>query len=473
MADSEALHIEVDPEGGQAILVVGATLSTSYVTRTLLEQTARNAGVAVDATVAARLAQVVQEFTAGPREMRATIAQAVQPIAGTDGRLDWAPGFDPAAKRELSADRATSVDHHSVKHFVRVRCGDVIGHIIAPTAGQDGCDVRGRVIKCKPGRVFTGRLCGKLMAGEGGKIIAGSEGVLIAEHNEIRIEPVLDIHGDVDFSQGNIDFEGAVRIRGEVRPQFAVRVRGDLVIDKLVESAIIECSGKLTCARGVTDKGHGKFEVGGDAEVGYLDGVTGRVGGDLTVRHEAINCQLEIAGMLRSENATVMGGRIKIGQGATLRDLGAPAGTPTVIRLTDRTPARERETAEQARLTQTVAKLTEEVKMLQSQARGGSPAIRERLTELMWELDEAKRRSDELKAAESAQRNLPTVRLKVERTLHAGVRLEVGADSYVAGHDLKGPMEIVVDPLTGATIRNPTGPVLPLASAFRSVAKAA
>ena len=96
--------------------------------------------------------------------------------------------------------------------------------------GRNGVDVTGAVAKAKPVKNVD------FSFGEGLKrdeenplmLIATAEGQLKNEKGRLRVLPELEIHQDIDFAIGSIDFTGAVKIRGTVREGFHVVAQGNM-----------------------------------------------------------------------------------------------------------------------------------------------------------------------------------------------------------------------------------------------------
>lgn len=118
----------------------------------------------------------------------------------------------------------------------------------------------------------------------------------------LRVIELYEVPGFVDFSTGNIDFEGSVHVRQGIRDRFEVKATGSIIVDGLVEGATIHCGGDFTAHQGMVGKERGLLFVKGNADVGYLNNVKAEIIGNLTVRRELMNCDLVIGKSLNCKH---------------------------------------------------------------------------------------------------------------------------------------------------------------------------
>src|SRR5690606_27099779 len=100
---------------------------------------------------------------------------------------------------------------------------------------------------------------------------------------KVSVMDTLDISGDVDYSVGNIDFIGHVRVMGNIHPGFSVKTGSDLIISGNVDRGSIRCGGTLTINGIVFGAGETVISVDGDATIDALDQCRISVRGNLTV----------------------------------------------------------------------------------------------------------------------------------------------------------------------------------------------
>ncbi|MFK7961398.1 MAG: FapA family protein [Phycisphaerales bacterium] len=240
-------------------------------------------------------------------------------------------GDDEAAD---TSDGDTAVDHYARNSDLStVHAGDEVGDLVTATAGAPGMDVCGNEIDGRPGRTLPVALCPKTLELRDDVVIALASGHIRADEHHALVDPIMEIEGDVDFGSGNVDFAGAVLVRGGVKDRFVVRALGDVKVIGLVQGATMLAGGRFELHRGMAAKERGQIVVDGDCETGFFNGVRGRVGGTLLVRRELMECELVIGGDLVAETAACVGGSYVVTGRAVFAALGSRAGAPTRVIL--------------------------------------------------------------------------------------------------------------------------------------------
>jgi uncharacterized protein (DUF342 family) len=340
--EQPAAEVRIEEDATVAKVVIPAECDPRKINETLLVGLVRQHGIAVDKAVETRLRQIVESFRKQPRAIEGTIVRSTAPVDGEDGRLEWVKGFDPTAGPTAASDKSdksddsNGVDYYNQISYVRVAEGTHVATIHEPTAGEDGRDVTGQIIKARPGRRCNVRIDSSLVQDGTGRVVARRDGILEFEHRVIKVSRMFEVRGSVDFATGNIDFDGTVVVREGVRDRFKLKATEDVIVDGLIEAADVTCGGNFTCHRGMAAKGRGHLIVAGDAEAGYLDDVKGRIKGNLTVHREMINCELAVDGQLICDKGTMIGGEVTVSGGVRIAALGSNAGRPTTLILVER-----------------------------------------------------------------------------------------------------------------------------------------
>ncbi len=446
--DNSWIQIAVAPSRMSAEVIVPAGFDLSVITPTMMKMAAQEAGVlsglAPMEQLADLFAQPVCEET-----RRAVIARGVEAVDGTDGTLEWlideeVQGGDP--------DQSGAVSHYDRSAFVRVSAGQVIGKITPATPGTDGADVRGGVATARAGREVRLNVDDSIVRDVHGNLIAQRTGLLTRRGSLARIDTVLEVEGDVDFSTGHIDFPGDVVVAKGVREQFRVRATGCVTVRGRIESAQIECGGDLIAEGGAAGKDDAILEVGGSMNARYLDGVIARVNGDLILDSEAINCQIEVNGDVRSPGGSVIGGKLSSSGRVTVNDLGGEAGVRTTVvleRPIGLAGVIERLDPCLTRLRRRIAELDSELERINDGKRKLSSTDKERSTELEFELH---RLSDRVTRC-AMLRDLAAERIKEYSRrevlalgrVYPGATITCGARTVSITRELRGPVHIRAD----------------------------
>jgi len=129
-----------------------------------------------------------------------------------------------------------------------VYAGDTFGIIHKPTPGTVGIDVYGRKIQPKSGKsinIFTGPNIKRVETDDQIGLEATVDGNLKMGNASAEIITEYVIRGDVDYSDGEIEFAGSLKIIGDIKGSGSLKVRHDVYVQGSVEDAKIVSGGKV------------------------------------------------------------------------------------------------------------------------------------------------------------------------------------------------------------------------------------
>ncbi len=436
------IRTQVTEDQLSATLVIAGDVDRDVLNAGLIREVVDQAQVVrTDAVEAAIEALVASPPPAGITA-RIEIARGQRVRHGEDGRIHWLVD-------DLVAADADEQSFYERSAFITVTASQVLGRIIPPTPGKDGMTVTGVVLSARDGTKATLKTDDSVRIEDDGRIVALTDGVLSRGNGRVSIQKRLVVKNNVDFSTGNVDFQGDVHIQKDVRDCFSVKATGSVDVAGRVEAATVECGGDLIAHGGATGRNRGSVQVGGDLLAKYLDAVQGRIGGDLKVQREVLNCDLLVLGHVQSSHGSIIGGRLTVQGRIRVATLGSPAAVPTELIL-DTVPRLEPFAVELQRLIERIDKQRtlrqQELLQLKSLCvRGNVPEpIRQQLAQLLavirrldQQYERAKTTIDALHQRIAEHR---TFDVTVERCIHAGVMLTLGGRSYRITNDLKGPV---------------------------------
>lgn len=198
-----------------------------------------------------------------------TVAAGVPPINGNDGVVEYI--FETQGRNPPKRLADGRVDYKTVTSFIIVSANDLLVRRTPPTEGRGGKDVHGETLSATPGNDKT------IEAGEGVAVNetnteykAKYNGQVICSGNIISVLPVLEIRGDVDMRVGNVLFEGAVHVSGNVLPGFNVTAE-TIFVDGIVENADLTAKTSICVKTGRKGVGKGTIKSGGDVVIGYCE----------------------------------------------------------------------------------------------------------------------------------------------------------------------------------------------------------
>ncbi len=260
------------------------------------------------------------------------LAAGIQPLRGDDGSLEYTfVSLEPPPVRESSDDdEKHQVDFRVVQQFINVDPDQEIGRILPPTDGIPGKTVRGKPVPSEVGKPLLLKLgqnvrCG----GENGEILFSEiHGRVKQEGETVHVVEEYVIDGDVDFSIGNIRFNGFVEVRGDVLDGFQVSASKGLKITGNVGACRLISHGNIEFC-GMDGQAKGSILCGGTITAHFIHDSSVECLGSMLVDVELHNCSIHCRSSLVT--GTLSGGDCVILSGLEAKKLGAPSAVKTLI----------------------------------------------------------------------------------------------------------------------------------------------
>jgi len=463
---TDCLRLREEDNGLRAVLIVHPGYDPSELNVETLKSQIPAMGIQPQAIDSQAVEALVKECLQAPDETHeALVAHGTAPEHGKPGSFEYTAEiqeqFDLIEHRKtiLEAlgpeEEPESNDHINFREqsaFVIVEKGQQVGTRTEPTCGIDGCDVFGGTLAAKTGADHAKKLDKTLKVQPNGAVVATIAGVVIDDGQRVRISPILEVHGAVDYSTGNISFPGDVLVEKGVKDQFEVRSGKSVQVRGLVEAARIEARENVILLGGMAARTKGSVRAGRHLRARYLDAARVEVGGSCSVENEASGCDMTVCGSLCAEGAVVRGGIYRAAMGAQIKTLGAAGGAKTELivgrqaeqdellcRIAALIPELESAAADADARYQTLAKNI--TKMTASQA--------EELTELQFAVSEKRQQAEAVKtrAGKLSELILKTVRPKVhiKGEIFRGVTIWLRRVRLDFTSNVKGPVDLLLD----------------------------
>jgi uncharacterized protein (DUF342 family) len=260
------------------------------------------------------------------------VAQGTPPQNGKNARIEELINPDQVPQADLDAQK---IDHRARSFFINVQQGQEIAVKHPATQGEDGTSVLGTAIKAVPGKDVAFPVGSGLSVSEDGfHLTATIDGRIQRKDKKISILPELEVKGDVDFSVGNIDFTGSVKILGAVREGFRVVAGGDIEIKEMVEGAHVESLNNIVIIGGVRGMNKGHIIAGGKVVAGFVDQAYIRSRSDIEIKnsvfHSDVAAQYNVT-VMGGQKSQIAGGKIQAGVAVICQTLGSEMGTKTEV----------------------------------------------------------------------------------------------------------------------------------------------
>ncbi|MFP5501107.1 MAG: DUF342 domain-containing protein [Candidatus Sericytochromatia bacterium] len=265
-----------------------------------------------------------------PSEEPTKVAQGIPPQHGADAKITYYFRMGAASAGKPLELEDGRVDYRELGNIENVTKGQVLATKTPPGMGIPGKNVRGEEIPAKNGKEVHLRAGQNAVLSEDEMHVTSLiDGQPKVDGKRISVQPIIVISSDVDFSTGNINFQGSVKIGGNVLPGFTVKATQDVEIGGVCEGASIEAGGKVTVKGGVRQ--HTVITAHGDVSVRFVDSessVTTRA--NLMVVESALHSTLT-AGLAIKVGKKLIGGTAQAGEYISAEQLGTPGGTVTVL----------------------------------------------------------------------------------------------------------------------------------------------
>lgn len=398
------------------------------------------------------------------------LARSEAPVEAQCARLDLNPEFKPADSERTEDER---INYYRQAHIVSIEPGMVVGTLLKPIPGKSGVDLFGKPVAPKQlegGELEVGR--GLQRSPENKReLVATIAGRLIETHQEVLIDDIVGVEGDVDFSTGSIDVKACVEIKGTVQPNFSVKTTRNLTVGGAIDAAVIDVGLDLTVLKGIISRcPEGAVVVGGSLTARYLNETEIQVGGNVCVARSSIGSLIDTAGVLRIENGSLIGGSCYARHGGYLRSISTDAHVATHFECGLRLEELAAIKADVERVEKN-GKLAEQIRArvapLMAQMKRLTREQREAATELLSKADEFEFERDEAAARlRTARADFVDAEpeLVVSDFAYVGTTLRIDKWQATLKNDLRGPVSFRATPRGIVAASERSGRATPLVS---------
>lgn len=236
------------------------------------------------------------------------VAEGNHAVDGRDGHFEFFFNTEKDNKPKILKDG--SVDYTSMAKLEIVEEGAVIVRYTPAKPGLDGIDVRGEIIKCRPGKDLP-QIKGKgfTISEDRTTYTANFCGKIEYANDRLVVSNTLTIEGDVTRVTGDIDFKGDVLVRGNVVTGVSVHAGGTITVDGHVEAATLVAGKDIVLKNGMQGGGKGEINAGGSVSGKFFEQATIYAKGDINA-NALMNCNIISEGkiMVSGRMGVLVGG---------------------------------------------------------------------------------------------------------------------------------------------------------------------
>ena len=261
------------------------------------------------------------------------MAEATYPVEGKDASVQYFFDVNATAKPKLNEDG--SVDFHHLGNIVVVEAGTKLASLEPADRGVQGISVLGTPLY--PKKVKTLRLrCGRniRMSEDKCHLYAEVSGYVTLVDDMVMLSDIYRVPANVDASTGDIQFNGTVEVAGNVNTGYSIDATGDIIVNGVVEGAILKAGGNIVLKRGMQGMERGELDAAGNITAKFLENCKVKCGGGLkadAVLHSEVECRDTID--VRGKKGLINGGYVKTYSSITATSLGSTMGTATKVEV--------------------------------------------------------------------------------------------------------------------------------------------
>jgi len=386
------------------------------------------------------------------------IADGTPPVHGRDAEVEFKFQTDKTAGTYIGdSDRLDYRERGSIQN---VKSGDLLAVKTPPTEGQDGIDVRGLAVPAEPGTDIV------LVPGE--KVMVSDDGLsfkaeidgmaAFIDGNRLSVLKQHETSGDVDYSTGNLNVDGALIIRGWIRSGFVVRASGDVHVEGGIEDAVVEAGLNLTVKGGIIGAEEGKVRAGGDIFARFIESIRVHANGNIFVRDNVVRSTLSANGIINvsAGKGRIVSGAVEAVKGLEVNEIGSEAGVKTSVSVGADLTLRLRMDQVSKQL---AAFKRQKAKMDMVLARyvkkGKSEAMRKQTALKLAKVAKQRRKAvtAEIRLAKYmhalaeriSENGNGKATVTVNKTVYSGTTIAIGGFPYCVSEDIKGKVKFVFD----------------------------
>lgn len=277
--------------------------------------------------------QIAQQLESPEYFKNLIFAAGIAPIQGHDGQIIYHFNTDKKLKPKLNEDG--TVDFHKLDNIAHVKKGDVLAVIVPADKGKSGYNVCGAEIRPdKVKKVHFNKGHNLSLSEDGLQLISDVDGYASLEGDKIFVSDVYEVPADVDNSTGDIEFNGAVIVRGNVRTGFKIKSGGNIEVYGVVEGAELESGGDIILHRGIQGMNRCKIKAQGNLVSKFIESATISVDGYVNAE-SILNSNVSAHGdvIVNGKGGNIIGGHVRSTTLIEAITIGTSMGVSTCVEV--------------------------------------------------------------------------------------------------------------------------------------------
>lgn len=260
------------------------------------------------------------------------VAKGIPITRGYDAQIKYYFNTNLNIKPKLNQDG--TVDFHHLDNIGHIYKGQVLATLTPEDIGKPGLNVYGELMR-QPNYTKLKLRYGKNISISEDKctITADVDGHASLVDGKVFVSNVYEVQ-DVDTSTGNINYEGNVVVKGNVRIGFEIIARGNIEVYGAVEGAVLIAGGQIILHRGIQGMNKGLLKAGSNIVTKFIESAYVEADGFVqteSILHSTVSAKGEV--IVQGKKGFIMGGTVTSQTGLSAVTIGSPMGTVTKIEV--------------------------------------------------------------------------------------------------------------------------------------------
>lgn len=261
------------------------------------------------------------------------VAKGIPMEPGVDASITYM--FDTEKTFRPEVDENDNIDFHHLNMISHVAEGDVLAVLSPAVDGKNGTTVQGlEIASKKPIRMTLNGGSNTALSEDGNVLTATVSGHVELQRGKVVVNNIYQVRGNVGVGTGDIEYDGSVRVTGDVLAGYSVTASGDILVDGVVEAAFLTAGGQIVLANGMHGDVKGALKAEGNITAKFIQACTVESGGDVTsgsILHSKVTAKNSI--VVSSKRGVVNGGEYKAGTLISVVTAGSPSKTNTQLEI--------------------------------------------------------------------------------------------------------------------------------------------
>lgn len=260
------------------------------------------------------------------------VARGNAPIQGSDATIEYFFNTNPRIHPTLNEDG--TVDFFNLNTISHCKKGDLLAKLTPAVHGKPGANVKGEIIRPRDVRSAILKFGHNITANaDKTEIYSDVNGHVSFYDGKVFVSNVFEVE-NVDNSVGNIEYDGSVRINGNVCENFTVKAKGSIEVRGIVEGAHLEAGENIVIVRGMKGMHKGVLKAGGNIVSNFIENSTVSAEGNIdteSIIHSTVVSGADIR--VTGKRGNISGGKVCASNSISVKNLGSQMGADTVVEV--------------------------------------------------------------------------------------------------------------------------------------------